>query len=94
MKKLLAWILALAALLCLVSCDRDGGQSASSDAGNNGTAPNGEKSSFPRYTGLDGETEGDGSIQKWAQNCSLAYRYSQIMEGENDFTVWSDAVQL
>ena len=67
MRKILALILALLTVFALAAC---GG----TDGGSNKKAP--------RFTGLDGENEGDGSIQKWAQNCSVSYRYSQLAEGE------------
>lgn len=89
MKRIIAIILAIVTLLALAGC----GEDSKNRPAEKENAEGGSKNA-PRYTGLDGETEGDGSIQKWAQNCSVSYKYSQLAEGEKDYTVWTDAVQL
>lgn len=109
MKKIIAIVLAFVMLFSLTACGSestfkpaDGGGNnnttkPSDDGGNNNTAKpadEGENKNAPRFTGLDGETEGDASIQKWAQNCSVAYRYSQLIGDEKEYTVWTDAVQI
>lgn len=95
MKRFSTFVLMLLLLLCCVSCDMNkNNQTKPDDDEKKVTSQNSDGSEFPRFTGLDEETEGEQSIIKWAQNCSLAYRFSRLKEGEEDFTVWSDAVQL